>query len=283
MLTAVDQVERAHLRDANGFSPPVHRLAAPPELAELLRRYWIPVWSLPPGQATVQRILPYPVCQLVIAGDYAHLVGPASGLATKRLSGTGWAVGAMLQPAAGALLHGGPVTDLRDRVRDLTTIRRLPVAPDLIRAVRDAMGPEPTDPSRQARATELLGAALAGLLPVDEEGLLVNAVVAEVETARVHRVSQVCRRFAISERSLQRLLARRVGLSPKWLIQRRRLHEAAERLRASGRVDLARIAYELGYTDQAHFSRDFRSVTGLTPGAFAAEPRASGRGSWEDA
>lgn len=277
MQRVLDQIERAHLRDPRGFSPPVHRFAPPPELAGVVRRFWIPVWSLPVGQVTVQRVLQYPVCQVVVASDYAHLVGPTPGLATKQLSGTGWAAGAMLQPAAGAVLFGTPLTEQRNQVRDLTTVGRL-AATDLVAAISDTMAPEPTDPARQARAAALLGAALRELLPVDEEGLLVNAVVEYVEAdSSVQRVGQVCDKFAISERSLQRVLARRVGLSPKWLIQRRRLHEAAGRLRASGRVDLARIAHELGYTDQAHFSRDFRSVTGVTPGAFAAEGQARPR------
>ena len=116
--------------------------------------------------------------------------------------------------------------------------------------------------------------ALAGLLPVDDEGRLVNAIVEYVEgDPEVQRVGQVCAKFAITERTLQRLTARRIGLSPKWLIQRRRLHEAAERLREIERPDLARVAADLGYADQAHFGRDWRAVTGLTPGEFAAEPR----------
>ena len=117
-------------------------------------------------------------------------------------------------------------------------------------------------------------AALTALLPVDEEGALVNAVVEYVEgDSDVHRVGQVCEKFAIGERSLQRLTARRIGLSPKWLIQRRRLHEAAERLSGEERPDLARVAADLGYADQAHFGRDFRAVTGLTPRQLAQEPR----------
>lgn len=116
--------------------------------------------------------------------------------------------------------------------------------------------------------------ALDGLAPVDDEGLLVNAVVEYVESEPdVVRVGQVCAHVDISERSLQRLAARRIGLTPKWLIQRRRLHEAAERLATMKPLDLAGLAAGLGYADQAHFTRDFRTVTGLTPGAYAREPR----------
>lgn len=87
----------------------------------------------------------------------------------------------------------------------------------------------------------------------------------------------MCAEFDLTERSLQRITARRIGLSPKWLIQRRRLQEAAERLASGETVDLARIATEIGYADQAHLTRDFRRVTGLTPGRYAAEPRPSKR------
>jgi AraC-like DNA-binding protein len=273
MAERIDHVERAHLRDARGFSPPIHRYAVPADLADVVRRFWMPVWSLPPGERTVQRVLQYPVCQVVVADDYAHLVGPHTGLATKELAGSGWAAGAMLQPAAGALLHGGPMTGLRDHERDLDEIDRIETAP-LIAAVRQAMRPDPADPARHAEAARLLGEALAPLSPMDDEGLLVNAVVAYVEhDPAVRRVGQIAEKFAVSERSLQRILARRVGLSPKWLVQRRRLQEAAERLRVDEQLDLARVAVELGYADQAHFSHDWRAVTGTTPAGFATEPR----------
>lgn len=97
-----------------------------------------------------------------------------------------------------------------------------------------------------------------------------NSIVRLVEDdPDVTRVAQVCEAFDLTERSLQRLTRRRLGLSPKWLIQRRRLHEAAERLRDGG-GNLADVAANLGYADQSHLTRDFRSVTGMTPGEFAA-------------
>ena len=77
----VDAVERAHLRDADGFSPPIARLAPTPALRDLVRRYWVPVWTLPAGTTSVQRVLQYPVCLIVIADTYASFVGPTTAYA----------------------------------------------------------------------------------------------------------------------------------------------------------------------------------------------------------
>ena len=121
----IDPTERAHLLDASGYSPPIHRFAPTPELAGLVRRYWMPVWSLPDGQRSVQRVLQYPVCLLVVARDYALLVGPSTGLSTQELTGSGWALGTMLQPAAGTLVTGASVDAMTDRAVPLTEARGL--------------------------------------------------------------------------------------------------------------------------------------------------------------
>ncbi|HJU40524.1 MAG TPA: helix-turn-helix domain-containing protein, partial [Tahibacter sp.] len=72
---------------------------------------------------------------------------------------------------------------------------------------------------------------------------------------------------------LQRLFGDYVGASPKWVINRYRLHEAVERLAAGDAVDWADLALELGYFDQAHFNRDFKRLVGRAPGAFARAER----------
>ena len=269
----IDDPERAHLGDRDGYRATVHRFAPAPALADVVRRYWMPVWSLPEGTTSVQRVLQYPVCQLVVGPSYARLVGPARGLSNRELTGAGWVLGAMLQPATAAVLLGAPVTAVTDGAAEIDDLHHLD-GPALAAEVRDAVGDAPDDPARQQQAVRALEEALGALPPVDEEGLLVNAVVEYVEhDTTVERVSQVCEKFAISERSLQRLTARRTGLSPKWLIQRRRLHEAAGLLAAGETPDLAAVAARLGYADQAHLTRDFRTVTGLTPREFANEPR----------
>lgn len=267
-----DPIRKGHLLDGQGFTPPIYRAGPGAALRDLVRRYWVPVWELPPGQVTGQRVLQYPVCQLVIADSYAHLVGPRARLSIKELTGSGWAFGVMLQPAAGVLLAGRPVREIAERDLELADLAAVPLA-QLIHRVRRQLSVDPHDRAAQARCRAAVEEALAPLLPVDEEGLLANAVVQYVETdPRVHRVGQICARFDITERSLQRLCLRRIGMTPKWLVQRRRLHEAASRLREPRPPALAELAVELGYADQAHFSRDFRAVTGLTPGEFAAEP-----------
>ncbi len=44
----------------------------------------------------------------------------------------------------------------------------------------------------------------------------------------------------------------------------------AERL-ASGPVDQAMLALEIGYSDQAHFIRDIKAMVGVTPAVYARE------------
>jgi AraC-like DNA-binding protein len=265
-------VEPAHLVDPTDRTWSIERTTVSPGLDDLAQRFWIPVWDVPEGQHSVQRVLQYPVCLVVVSDTYARFYGVVSGLSETTLSGRGWAVGLMLRPAAGYLLLRAPVRRMTDRFVDLSTLGTLDGA-GVTAGVREHMGPDPRSGDRQERAREVVEAALRPLLPVDDEGLLVNAIVEDVETSPdLLRVDDLCARFDISERTLQRLLHKRIGLGPKWLIRRRRLQEAADRLRDSD-AELAGVAAELGYADQAHFTRDFRKATGMTPGEFASRFR----------
>ena len=268
----LDAIERAHLKAPDDRSHVIHRYAPDRDLEDLVQRFWIPVWSVPAGRESEQRVLQYPVCLIVVSDAYARFYGVVPGLSSTTLSGDGWAVGVMLAPAAGFLLTGQSVTAFTDRFVDVQEV--LGAAGDrLVEAVRTAMRPDPHSPQAHATAMRAYADALRPYLPVDPEGLLVNRLVAHVEEhPDVLRVAQVCEAFGLTERALQRLVSRRLGLTPKWLISRRRLQEAAERLRTDP-SPMADIAAGLGYADQAHFTRDFARVTGTTPGRFAAAHR----------
>lgn len=248
------------------------RYDAAPEFAGLVSGFWIPVWSVAGDAVAPQRVLPYPVCLLVIAADYARFYGVTSGMSTTPLSGDGWAVGVRCEPAAGFLLTRHPVEKYTDTPVDLPDVLGVH-AESLTSCVRAAMDPDPHSVEAHHAAMDLFSRALTRYLPVDEEGLLVNRIAVFVEShVDVMQVSQVCEEFGLSERTLQRLVRRRMGLTPKWLIQRRRLHDAVARLR-QGTATLAAVAADLGYADEPHFNRDFLRVTGMTPGKFAASQR----------
>ncbi|GAC69269.1 AraC family transcriptional regulator [Gordonia soli] len=265
----VDDIERAHLVDPTDRSFRIGRWGPAADLTDLIRRFWVPVWSVPPGDAAPQRVLQYPVCLMVVTPTYARFYGVRRGVSENVLSGNGWAVGTMLSPAAGSLVVGGSVAAWTDRHAELAEIFGS-VGAELAAAVRATMLPAPSADDRQHAATGLFEDWLRAHLPVDADGHLVNEIVSYVESnSDVTEVAQICAGFGIGERTLQRLTHRRLGLTPKWLIQRRRLQEASERLRDPG-VTVARIAADLGYSDEAHMVRDFRTVTGETPGRFAA-------------
>jgi AraC-like DNA-binding protein len=61
-----------------------------------------------------------------------------------------------------------------------------------------------------------------------------------------------------------------VGVSPKWVIRRYRLYEAAERAARGTEVRWADLAAELGFSDQAHLTREFTEALGMPPERYAA-------------
>jgi AraC-like DNA-binding protein len=84
-------------------------------------------------------------------------------------------------------------------------------------------------------------------------------------------VADLAARHHVSVRTVQRLFTQYVGIGPKWVMQRYRLHDALERLDRRRRQDWTRFALDLGYYDHAHFLRDFRSLVGLTPAAYESQ------------
>ena len=262
--------EPAHLVDPSHLAAiQMSRPAAPAELDGLVQRFWIPVWQVPDGAVYTQQVLQHPVCLMVITPDYARFYGPASGLASTPLSGDGWAAGVMFEPSAGALITGGPVSRWTDTHIELAELLGDPGAA-LAGEIRSVMSADPAAPQAQSAAVERYTAFLGRYLPVDAQGHTVNDIVTYIEdNPDVTRVADICAHFGIGERSLQRLTRHRAGLSPKWLVRRRRIQDATWRLR-SGTTTIAAVAADLGYADEAHLSHDFRRVTGVTPGAFAA-------------
>lgn len=259
----MDEVRRGHLNDPGDGSVTVYRRES--AVPWWLQVFWIPVWSVPKDEVREQRVLTHPACLLSITDAYARLVGPATTAARQVLRGNGWAFGVMLRPGVGRLLLGRDVTAVTDGYLDLAG---LPLLHGVEHEVRDLMARDPHSPDSHSAAQGVIENLFASLGVPEENAVLAGKVVSLVEQdPLITSVRDLCTALGLKERTLERLCARFLGVSPRWVIRQRRLQEAGVQLRAG--ASLADLSAQLGYTDQPHFSRDFRAATGWTPGEFA--------------
>ncbi|WP_433556931.1 AraC family transcriptional regulator [Pseudonocardia xinjiangensis] len=243
-----------------GFS--LERFPPAPDLAGLVERHWLVSWDLPPGQDASVTLLPHPCVNLVLDGGRLAVSGVGRARFTYGYRESGRVFGVKFRPGAFLPFLRAPVSHITDAVlpaeqlwgpaadRLATRMTAAPGVDDLVRLVEAFLRERrpPHDPQ-----VELVG----------------RIVVALLHDRTISRVDDVTQRFGISPRTLQRLFQRYVGVSPKWVLRRYRLHEAAAALAREQHRPWAEVAAELGYFDQSHFIRDFTTAVGLTPAAYA--------------
>ncbi|MFC9894145.1 helix-turn-helix domain-containing protein [Nocardia sp. NPDC127579] len=234
-------------------------IPAAPDLAGIVAHHWAVRWDLRGRAPHVVEVLPHPAVVLVVAEGRCRVHGVLRGKFSDALTGRGEIFGTTFRPAGFHAVFGRSVAALTDRVLPGTDIfgsAALEFADRIATAPIDDRGPVAEEFVRQH------------LSPPGSRAALVNEIVDTVLIDRsILRVDDLVDRFGIGKRLLQKLFREQVGVTPKWVIQRYRLHEAAQRL-ADADVDLATVAAELGYADQAHFARDFKSATGRPPAVY---------------
>lgn len=241
------------------------RLARPepdPQLAPFVENHWIVAWDLRGGKPYESRTLPHPSVHLVFEEPHPSVYGIVRGPFVREIAELGHVFGVKFHPGGFRPFLGGPVADLADRI--------VPAA--------DVFGAEVSDVQQavlgtrdDAEMTRYVEDFLLGLLPArDPVAEEVTAMVQTItETPAFVRVDDFAAHAGISVRRLQRLFAEYVGASPKWVLRRARLHEAAERADQGGALDWSALAAELGYADQAHLTRDFTAAVGVSPARYA--------------
>jgi AraC-like DNA-binding protein len=240
----------------------VVRIAADPAIADLVEWHWIVAWDQRGEEPARREVLPDPSVNLAIEPAGRLLYGVGSGHDVRLLADHGVVIGTKFRPGGFSGFIPGPVSELTGRVLTLpeafgaagedldTALAAAPEIPDAVAVVTDFLRrhrPAP-DPGRELAMTIVEAMRSAGP----------DATVAGIARAA-----------ALSPRSLQRLFALHVGATPKSVLQRFRRQQAVDLLGEPGAPTLARIAAELGYSDQAHLARDFRATLGRSPSALA--------------
>ncbi len=266
MCAAARKLEApAGLLRPKSYGEAVRLFRAPPseDLASLVELLWGVTWDLERDETRTQETLPYPNVHLVVESGQALVYGVSRNRFTRSLHGRGSVLGIKFHPGGLRPLMNQPVSSLRGRSVPAERV----IAADTGPLVSAVLGAEGSPAQALAAEQWLRGLDLPADPRVREAAEAVAAIAAD---PAVLRVEELARRLATSTRSLQRLFSEYVGVGPKWVVRRFRMHEAAARA-ASGPVDWATLALDLGYCDQSHFVRDFTSAVGVSPASYAAQ------------
>ncbi|KQQ32771.1 AraC family transcriptional regulator [Duganella sp. Leaf126] len=242
----------------------LERYAAPPDLAPYIEWYWMVAWELPPGLVHVQRTLPSPCVQVVFDRGRSATFGVMTGAFEYTLRGKGAVLGARFRP--------GTFRGLLQRAVQTITNRQLPVS--AVFGGDDAHDEcsvlDAADAGDDAAMVAAASAIFRRALPATPDPRVATVAKAMALIGEHREITQVAHLAAcldLSVRAVQALFREHVGATPKWVIRRNRLLDAADRLGNDdgANIDLATLAQELGYYDQAHLTTDFEALVGKPP------------------
>ena len=236
--------------------------------AEFVEHFWSVSWDLSDAEAFDSVVISFPVVHLThewgadsprhgfaLPATLIHGVVPAVFTTTIRRSGQ----------VVGARFRAGGFAARFDRDATHYTGRIAPVDAELFGAPVHLADERAT---AAARLDDLIAEHPGA--PDPTYRLLTGLLERMRDDNDLHRVGQVMAISPWSARTTQRIFRRYVGVSAKWVLCRYRLQQAALEIETEPGMDLAALAARLGWYDQAHFSNDFRTMLGCTPGQYAA-------------
>jgi len=231
------------------------RFPPPAGLGHLVAHLWVVEWDL--SEPFTAHVLPHPNVNLCIMGGRSRISGTGRRVFVQRLEGAGRVLGVTFRPGAFRLLHDAPARSLTDRDLPIPAVYDV----DVVRLEEALLAVDV--PTALDRVEQLLRTRVP---PTDALAALAGEIVdTAVSDRSLGRVEQVAARFDLPVWRLQRLFAAYIGVTPKWVLMRARLHDATDAVAGDLHPDWSRLAAELGYCDQAHLIRAFKAATGMTP------------------
>jgi AraC-like DNA-binding protein len=228
------------------------------DLSFFVEQYWTVRWDVRDQAPFRTEHVPDPSVHVIVEKDLSGVFGPARGRFSRLVEDAGYAFCIKFRPGAFYPFTRSPVSGLKNKTVSLSDIFGSR-GHDLERDIRGAVDEE--------LRIEVAENFLRSLHPEHDDSLalihqIIACIVSEYEIMRSYDlVSQ----FYLTERTLQRLFNRYVGVSPSWVIRRYRIHDAIAQLDQGEVLDWPALAVDLGYFDQSHFIKDFKNIIGVSP------------------
>jgi len=227
-----------------------------------VEHYWSVHWDLRGQEPFLLETLPHPSVHLIFEEGSSRIVGVMQGKFSAFLEGKGQVFGVKFKPGAFYPYLNSPVSNLTDGVFSFM---------EIFGADGKSLEEKILSHDDELKKIELAEKFLRERMPERDENLVVIGEIVDliVGDREITKVDDILLQLKLNKRTLQRLFRQYVGVSPKWVIKRYRLHEAAEQFATSSVTDWPRLALDCGYFDQAHFIRDFKSIVGRSPAEYA--------------
>jgi len=231
-------------------------------LKDCIEHYWLISWNLPEGIKHKQDVIPHPNTHLTFLKNNSHIQGICKQKYTHTLEGNGNIVGIKFKPAGFFPFAEKAKLELSNICNKTIDINRIFNISDIDKAEQHVLQlDEPID-----KINYLDQLLFSQQLKTDENIITLNEIVASIEVdPEIMKVSDICNKFIMEPRHLQRLFVKYIGVNAKWVINRFRMHDALTSVEANESIDWAMLAIKLGYYDQAHFIKDFKGLIGKTP------------------
>jgi len=235
-------------------------------LATYIEHYWTVRYDLTGQPPYRQTILSFPSVNLSFEREGSSLFAGVYGVPrttyTRVIQDTGMTLGVKFRPGGFYPFWQQPVSLLTGRAYE---------ARDILGPAVEAVSAQVWQQANGEQMARLAEQFLLERLPASDDNVeLIQRIIRLAAANReITRVEDMAEQAAMSVRALQRLFSRYVGVSPKWVIQRCRLQEAAELLEKGEPTDWAALSQRLGFYDQAHFIKTFKSMIGKSPDAYA--------------
>lgn len=240
----------------------LRRYAPSEKLQHFVKHYWVVSWDLTGLPPYLQDVVPNPCVNLVMEDHRSGIYGVSSRMYTKRIEGKGQVFGVKFHPGGFYPFVRTALSNLTDQSLALEQIFGADAA-DYEQQLRSS-----ADPADRIALTEAL--LVKHLPPQDKPVILINQIIDRIKIDReLTKVEQICDTFHLNKRKLQRLFNQYVGISPKWVIKLYRLQNAAEAMDTGKEYDTLKLSADLGFYDQSHFIKDFKSIIGKTPDEYA--------------